>query len=145
MGEDILAQAVERQSLCIADLVHDDDRAVFQNEHGSERRLEMLVVVAQNAEVYDRRIAERAVAVLDGGAADENGVCKRFLDGLGGHVENQVLVAGLLELSNDIMQLGKIRAVYAKHDACRSGDLVHSREVILVGAVEAEESSRRQE
>ena len=96
----------------------------------------MLIVVAQNAEVHDRRIAERAVAVLDGGAADENGVCKRFLDGLGGDVEDQVLVAGLLELGNDIMQLGEVRAVYAKHDACRSGDLVHGCEVILVGAVE---------
>ena len=96
----------------------------------------MLVVVAQNAEVHDRRIAERAVAVLDGGAADENGVCKRFLDGLGGDVEDQVLVAGLLELGNDIMQLGKIRAVHTKHDACRGGDLVHSREIILVCAVE---------
>ena len=76
----------------------------------------MLVVVAQNAEVDQRRITEGTVAVLDGGAADENGVGKGFLDGLGGNVENQVLVASLLQSGDDVMQLGQVCAVDAQND-----------------------------
>ena len=46
------------------------------------------------------------------------------------------LLPAFSSFGNDIVQLGEIRAVYAQHDACRGGDLVHGREVILVGAVE---------
>ncbi len=69
----------------------------------------MLVMVAQDAKVYDGGIAEGPVAVLDGGAADENGVGKGFLDGARSDVEDQVLVAGLLKLGDGVVQLGEVR------------------------------------
>ena len=136
VGEDILTQTVQRQSLCVADLVHDDDRAVFQNEDGSKCGFQMLVVVAQNAEIDQRRITEGTVAVLDGGAADENCVCEGFLDGLGGNVENQVLVASLLQSGDGVVQLGQVCAMDAQNDTGSGCDGVHCLEVILVGAVE---------
>ena len=136
VGEDVLTQAVERQRLGVADLVHDDDGAVLDDEHGSQRGLQMLVMVAQDAKVDDGGIAEGPVAVLDGGAADEHGVCERLLDGGSGHVENEVLVAGLFKLCNGIVQLGQIRAADAQNEARRLGDLAHGCEVILVRAVQ---------
>ena len=136
VGEDVLAQAVERQRLSVADLVHDDDGAVLDDEHGGQSRLKMLVMVAQNAQIDNGGIAERAVAVLDGGAADEHSVCERLLDGGSGHVENEVLVAGLFECGNGIVQLGQIRAADAQNEARRLGDLVHVVEVVLVCAVQ---------
>lgn len=136
VGEDVLTQAVERQRLGVADLVHDDDGAVLDDEHGSQRGLQMLVMVAQDAKVYDGGIAEGPVAVLDGSAADENGVGKRFLDGRRGDVEDQVLVAGLLELGDGVVQLGEVLAADAQDEACCLGDLAHGGEVVLVGAVQ---------
>ena len=136
VGEDVLTQAVERQRLGVADLVHDDDGAVLDDEHGSQRGLQMLVMVAQDAKVDDGGIAEGPVAVLDGGAADENGVGKRFLDGRRGDVEDQVLVAGLLELGDGVVQLGEVLAADAQDEACCLGDLAHGGEVVLVGAVQ---------
>ena len=69
----------------------------------------MLVMVAQNAQIDDGGITEGPVTVLDGGAADEHGVRERLLDGGGSHVKNEVLVAGLFELGNGVVQLGQIR------------------------------------
>ena len=45
----------------------------------------------------------------------------------GGHVENEVLVAGLFECGNGVVQLGQIRAADAQNEARRLGDLVHGR------------------
>ena len=53
-----------------------------------------------------------------------------------GDVEDQVLVAGLLELGDGVVQLGEVRAADAQDDACCRGDLAHGGEVVLVGAVQ---------
>ena len=136
VGEDVLAQAVERQRLSVADLVHDDDGAVLDDEHGGQSRLEMLVMVAQNAQIDDGGIAEGLVTVLDGRTADKHGVCERLLDGGGGHIENEILVAGLFKFGNGVVQFGQIRTADAQNEARRLGDLVHGREGILVRAVQ---------
>ena len=63
----------------------------------------------QRRDVHDRRIAEGAVAVLDGGAADEHGVGIRFLDGLPcWRSGSGSCCPGLRALAVGIVELGKV-------------------------------------
>ena len=136
VGEDVLAQAVQRQGLGIADALHDDDGAVLQGEDGGQRGLEVLVARGQLGQIDDGGIAERAVAVLQRGAADEHGVGERLLDGLTGDVDDEVLVARGLELGDEVMQLGQAVGMDAEGHARLSGDGAHLLVVLRRGAVE---------
>ena len=136
VGVDVLTQAVQRQSLCIGHSRHDDDRAVLQREHGSQRGSQMILGAAELAEINDRRIAEGAVVVLKGSAADLNGVAEGLLDGGAGDVEQEVLVAGLLECLDGVVQFVEVRSLNAENDAVSLGKLVHGLEVVLVDAVD---------
>ena len=95
----------------------------------------MLVMVAQNAQIDNGGIAERAVAVLQRGAADEHGVGERLLDGLAGDVDDEVLVARGLELGDEVMQLGQAVGMDAEGHARLGGDGAHLLVVLRRGAV----------
>ena len=136
VGVDVLAQAVQRQRLGVAHALHDDDRAVFQREHGRQSGLQVDVTVAELREVDDGRITEGTVVVLDGGAADDDGVREGLLHGRAGDVDDEVLVAGLLESFDGVVQLFEGSALDAEDDARGGRDGVHVGVVVLVGAVQ---------
>ena len=86
----------------------------------------MHVAAADLAQVHDGGIAEAAVAVLDGGAADQNGVGQGLLAGLAGDIQNQVLVVGGFQLLHGVIQIGDVLSPNAQNNAILLGNLVHS-------------------
>ena len=66
----------------------------------------MVIAAGNAAYVDDGGIAEAAVAILDGGAAHQNGIGQRLLGGLAGDVQHQILVAGGFQLLHGVVQVG---------------------------------------
>ena len=71
----------------------------------------MGVAVRQSGHIDDGGIAEGPVPVLQGGAADLDGIGIGFLDGGGADFQDQVLVPGSFQLLHDLMEsLQAVRA-----------------------------------
>ena len=136
IGEDVLAQAVQRQGLGVVHALHNDDGGVLLGEHGSQSGLQVLVTLGQLGNVHDGGITEAAVAVLQGGAADQNGVGQGLLGGLAGDIQNQVLVAGGFQLLYGVVQVGDVLGPNAQNHTGVLGDLVHCLPVVGGSAVQ---------
>src|SRR5699024_9060669 len=89
---------------------------------------------SQGSCVYDRRISEGTVRILQSRAADLYGGREGVLDGSSAYVQNQVLVAQLLDGCGGVVELVDVCSAYAQDYACLCGKLAHS---LVVGSVSA--------
>ena len=86
----------------------------------------MHIAAADLGEVHDGGIAEAPVAVLQSGAADEDGIGQGLLGILAGDIQNQVLVAGGLQLLHGVVEVSQGLGPNAQNHTGFLGHSVHS-------------------
>ena len=125
VGVDVLAQAIQRQSLSVGHVLHHDDGGIALGEHSGIGRLQPGIALGDLGQIDDGGVAEAPVAVLQGGPADQHGVGQRFLGVLAGDIQHQILVARCFQLLDGVVQVGQILRPHAQRHAGFGGNFVH--------------------
>ena len=136
IGEDVLTQAVQGQGLGVGHFGADHDGAVLAGEEAQQGGLQVGVAAGEGGYVDDGGIAEGPVAVLQSGAADLDGVGVGFLDGGGADFQDQVLVAGGLQLLHHVVEGLQAVGADAQQGLGAGGDGAHVGEIVGGSAVD---------